>query len=164
MTAWISGILEELLNKRCGLADIADITGTTDSSIILGQGACTATETTPQLGLANWKLHGRRPRAIAGSQKPPALNPKCTLCLEHLPGQREREFRQGWRHEIKECIPDLQTHPPTRQSAPWEEGLSSPCCSCFKESQKKSSKWQGGACHGQWCQHSTVLCWTAFLI
>lgn len=74
-----------------------------------------------ELGLANWKLHGRHPTATAGSQKPPALNPKCMLSLEHLPGQREREFHQGWRHKIKQSIPDLQTHPPTQQSAPWEE-------------------------------------------
>lgn len=137
-----------ILNKRCGLTGTADITGTTDSSITLGQGASTASWShrnnclshTAELGLANWKLHGRHPAVTAGSPKPPALNAKCTLCLEHLPGQREREFHQGWGHKIKQSVLGLQTHPPTWQSAPWEGAVSSSFFSCFKESQKKSSK------------------------
>lgn len=108
-----------------------------------------------------------------GSQKVPALYPDCVVCMEHRQEQRERGLLQGRRCSIKQSVLDLQTHPPTWQSARWAwfwEGrlfylLSSVS---LRKSQKKSHKyWMrlGAARHGLWakqCQHSIVLCWTSF--
>lgn len=101
----------------------------------------------------------------SGSQKVPALNPNCMLCLEHLQEQREKQLHQGGRCKIKHSILDLQTHPPTWQSSHWacfwEGGLFYLLSwVSLRKSQKKSNKYwtrQGVACHGLWAkQHCTL--------
>lgn len=84
-----------------------------------------------QLGLANGKLHGRHPTATAESQKPPALNAKGASARAKGEGVSSRVET-----EIKQCIPNLQTHPPTRQSAPWQEGLSSPSADALRKARR----------------------------